>query len=240
MMLWMLLIGCNPHWTDVGAVAPTRAQLDTDKDGRVGEAEYKRVALRGRPFAEIDADGDGDLSEEEVLAMVLATDPLAFSTGRPDAKAKAAKKRQQDRNANRPKIENQPADTRKVLSEAQWTVRNILLSIKAEVRAKDHNHAVPTDDVIKAAAATADIRTAESRAVLLDLEKASDEVGIDFPASLRATVLANEPVTPTVVLPEEPLAEPGVGPFGGRIGGPGRPGGPGAGGRQAPEAEPAK
>jgi hypothetical protein len=138
------------------------------------------------------------------------------------------------------KAEDRPADARHIRLEAQLVVRMILESLRAEVLSVDPNHAVPDDKEIRAVAGTGDIRTAESRAMLRQLETASDEVKIDFPKALREAELAKVPVTPTTPPADEAEEDPHGGlpsqPRG-ALGGmgmgepemPGGPGGPGGG-----------
>ena len=75
----LLLLACHtPTWTDEGALAPHRARLDRDHDGRVTQGEYDRAAWNGPPFASADADADSDLSSAELLRLVRAQSATAF------------------------------------------------------------------------------------------------------------------------------------------------------------------
>lgn len=78
MILVLLLAASAPRWTEADALAPHRARLDADGDGRVARAEYDRVAWSAPPFAAVDLDGDGDLSVAELLVLTRAQDPTRF------------------------------------------------------------------------------------------------------------------------------------------------------------------
>jgi hypothetical protein len=87
--------------------------------------------------------------------------------------------------------------------EAQWVVKMILLSLCEEIHSVDANQPLPTEAEMVHAATTADIRSAESRALLLRLEQTSDALKLDFPAALRAAVLDKQPLKePFTDLPE--------------------------------------
>ncbi len=233
--LLVLLGGCAPAWTEEGAVAPTLAHVDADQDGKVSAKEYEAVRFRGPPFAEVDADGNGAISRAELLALVLDKDPTALQPTRPSKSADANKRASERKVAGeagkaggakgggpasagradgapqgRGRAEDRPADERQLREEAALVTKTVLLALKEEIRAVDPNQPTPTDDAIKVAASTSDLRTAESRAVLAELEAASIAVGIPFPAPLTAAALAEVPVTPTVPLEELPRETPRV------------------------------
>lgn len=75
----MLFFACatNP-WTDEAALAPHRARLDADHDGRVTAAEYEKTLWNGPPFGTADADGDGDLSVAELEVLVRQQSAVHF------------------------------------------------------------------------------------------------------------------------------------------------------------------
>lgn len=206
----LALFACSsPRWTEVGAVAPTLARIDADGDREVSEAEYAAVDLYRAPFSQADGDGDGTLSNEELLAVVLASDPSRSAVTRSSPGKRKTKKdtKTSTESKRKPKARDAP-DARRTQAEAQWVVRMVLESLRDEVRAVKSDAAVPSDERVKAAAATADVRTAESRVVLGELEAASDAVGVGFPASLRAATLATVPVTPTPAVEELPPPGP--------------------------------
>jgi hypothetical protein len=216
MIVLLGLLGCGAAWTEAGAVAPTLARMDRDRNGSVSSQEYDAVRFRGPPFAEVDADGNKSVSPAELLALVLAKDPLSLSPHRPAAPAPG----KQGRGPGAGKGPGGPPggpggppgapggasgaapaadrDSGALRREAASVTRRVLVALKEEIRAVAPNQATPTDEAVKRAGDTADLRTAESRAVLAELETASDAVGIAFPASLRAAALAGEPVVPTV------------------------------------------
>lgn len=233
MITIVLLFGCGPRWTEPGAVAPTLAHLDADGSGEVDAAEYQARLFHGAPFEQVDTDKDGELSEEELLQSMLASDPSSLTVPRTGPQVVRGKGKEK-KGGGSGKVEDQPVDAKKMRGESQWVVRMTLMALKEEVRTAVPNAATPTDDEIKKAASTGDLRTVESRAVLEGLEKASDAAGIDFPARLRAAALAKEPVVPT---PEESADAGMEGPMGpdGPGKGPGGPGmGPGGPGGQGP------
>ena len=237
MSLLFALACASSGWTEPGAVEPTLERLDADHDGEVNADEYQARLFHGAPFEQVDTDHDGELSAEELLQSMLTSDPSSLTVPRTGPQVVRAKKgKDKERKGGAPgKIEDQPADARRVRSESQWVIRMTLLALKEEVRSVNPNAATPTDDEIKVAAASNDLRTVETRAVLAKLEAASDAAGIDFPARLRAAALAKEPVVPTEAPPEEPEGAGPGGPDG--QGGPGGPGGPGPGpGRNGPGA----
>jgi len=256
----LLLAACGPRWTEPGVVAPTLVRMDTDKSGAVEKGEYDAVLYRGLPFEKADADADGALSASELLTLVNATDPVEAVS--PGATARAGGSGRDAGNPRPPpgrvprppggpsgngpaeKPESQPIDAPALRSEAQLVVKMILESLREEIRAKSPNYPTPTDDDLKRVAGTADIRTAESRAMLLDLERASDAVGVAFPKRLREAVLRDEPIVPSFVAGSlEELPGPGGGPAsarpeGGAPGGGVRPGGPRRGPGEGPSTDP--
>jgi hypothetical protein len=250
MIALLLLAACGPRWTEAKVVAPTLTRMDSDKNGAVEKGEYDAVLYRGVPFEKADGDGDGVLSASELLALVNATDPVEAIS--PGATARAARSGRDAANPKstpgpgaRPsggppgghggpaeKPESQPIDAPAIRSEAQLVVKMILESLREEIRAKSPNYPTPTDDDLKRVAGTADIRTAESRAMLLDLEHASDAVGVAFPTSLREAALRERPVVPSFIpgslgeIPGPGGGPAGQRPEGGMPGEVGRPGGP--------------
>ncbi len=250
-LLSAFLACADPGWTPEAAVAPTLERLDADRSGEVDKREYEAVLFHGAPFGEVDADGDGELSLGELQTIIAGADPSRMQSPRPataaanSGKSRPGKERpgkqgpgkegpgkegaggagaaQRRPGAPALKVEDRPADSRQLRSQSQWVVRMILESLRAEVLAVNPTQPVPTDQDIKLAAGSADIRTSESRAVLQRLEAASDAVGTGFPESLRATVLVGVPVTPSLAVePSESEGLPGAGapPMGGPTGPP--------------------
>jgi hypothetical protein len=242
MTFLFLFLGCGPRWSEEGAIRPVFDRVDTDGDGRVSQKEYDALRFGSPGFKELDTSGDQAISPTELLAGILAKDPVSMSPNRPSgADAERKKPRRSGRDdgdgkapgkapprgegkaegkapgAARPgarpgggKVEDRPADPRQLRAEATQSVRMVLLSLKAEIRSVDPNHAVPTDEEIKTAAASADLRTAESRRVLAGLERAASEVGLPFPAALSEAELAKEPLIPALPPAEEPPSSPKV------------------------------
>lgn len=231
-LLWLL--ACGTRWTEGDAVAPTLARLDADKNGTVTGAEYDAVLFRGAPFGEVDRDKNGALSADELLAIVSENNPADLTVPRTGPQVvRGARSKGKDKTdgprpvpgtapKGGPSLEPSQEDARRVRSEAQYVVRMTFESLCEEVRAVAPTHELPTDEEIKFAAGTSDLRTAESRALLLRLEAASDAVGAGFPASLRAAVLVTRPVVASFVPADEPEDVGGVGPWGMGPGG-GRP-----------------
>ncbi|MSP54088.1 MAG: hypothetical protein EXR69_00540 [Myxococcales bacterium] len=77
-MLVLLACARAPVWTSERAIAPARAALDLDADGRVTAAEYGRVAFSAPDYAVVDLDHDGDLSVSELDELVDDADPKHF------------------------------------------------------------------------------------------------------------------------------------------------------------------
>lgn len=89
MSVLLLLLACaTPRWTEEGALAPHRATLDRDGDGRVTADEYDRVRWQGPPFSSADADGDGDLSTAELLTLFRAQSATRFDGAPPEEDAR--------------------------------------------------------------------------------------------------------------------------------------------------------
>ncbi len=236
MLLWLL--ACGPRWSEADAVTPTLARLDTDGDGSVRESEYEAVRYLGKSFVEVDTDGNGAFSADELLTLVSETDPVDIGRGRkaPPARGKGKRNRGASQKGGggpaqkaggTPKGGGGPAAARPVespqlLAQAQFVVRRVLESLQEEVRAVAPDAPLPDDEAVKRAAGSADIRTAESREVLLQLEAAADAAGIGFPAALRAAALATVPVTESFVPPDPGPDAQGPG---GAPTGPRRPGG---------------
>ena len=88
MTLLVALLGCAPPppWTTVDVMAPHRARLDTNGDGRVAEDEYTRTRWKGPAFTAVDTDHDGDLSTAELLAEFYGQPATTFD-GRVEADA---------------------------------------------------------------------------------------------------------------------------------------------------------
>ena len=224
--IWLLL-ACAERWTDARALQPTWERLDRDSDGRVVQAEYDAVALRGATFAQVDSDADGALSRDELQALILRADPVGFATGAAhgpppgppaDGRGEAGKGRKKEPNGEVSGLASDPPGPRlphlgspaikplsKPLSkravkqriDAQWAVRLALESLREEVVWKDPAAPVPTEEELIAAAATDSLHTVESRAVLGRLEVAAQAAGLEFPASLTANALAAIPVVAT-------------------------------------------
>lgn len=75
----LLWLACQtPVWTEAAALAPHRARLDQDQDGKVSAAEYEKTLWNGPPFGSADRDGDGDLSVAEVVLLVKGQSPSSF------------------------------------------------------------------------------------------------------------------------------------------------------------------
>jgi hypothetical protein len=88
MTIFLSLLACAPSspWSTVDVMAPHRARLDTDGDGRVAEDEYTRTLWKGPAFAAVDTDRDGDLSTTELL-VVFYGQPATDFDGRQEADA---------------------------------------------------------------------------------------------------------------------------------------------------------
>lgn len=196
-LLWFLACG-GPRFTEVAAIAPTLARLDTDKNGTVTEAEYVAVSFKGFSFAAVDTDSSGDLSAAELLTLVDRSNPADLTYPRPAPVVMRGQARQgpQKPHGASPAPRSAPSSGRGVhrSGEARMAALMILESLRAEVLAEVPGHGVPSHEELQAAADSGGINTAESRAVLLKLEAAADAVGADFPASLRAEKLAALPV----------------------------------------------
>ena len=89
MSLLIVLLACStPRWTEEGALAPHRAAIDTNGDGRVTADEYDRVRWQGPPFSSADGDGDGDLSAAELLTLFRAQSATRFDGAPPEEDAR--------------------------------------------------------------------------------------------------------------------------------------------------------
>jgi hypothetical protein len=77
----LLVLGCgSPRdpWTEAGALAPNLARIDTDRDGRVTDAEWARVAYAAPPLGSLDEDEDGALDAGELSRWLATQDPVRF------------------------------------------------------------------------------------------------------------------------------------------------------------------
>ena len=164
-----LLLGCQPavtpaRWTAESALAPHRARLDTDHDGRVSAAEYDRTLWNGPPFPSVDRDGDGDLSAAELAALVQAESPTSF-----DGPARDDPMRRAAANIRLP-------------SDAERDVWELLVWMGDAVRSRG----LPGPDPAAVAAAvhSGDLHSAESAAVLGPLRAQWTSLGWTWPAGV--------------------------------------------------------
>lgn len=51
------------------------ARVDTDRDGRMSQAEYAAVSRQDEPFASLDTNQDGQVDVAELQKAVESTDP---------------------------------------------------------------------------------------------------------------------------------------------------------------------
>jgi hypothetical protein len=170
MIVALALLACHrePGWTEPAAVEPALARLDADRDGRVDQAEFDRVAWGGPSFAFADADRDGALSAAELAAALRKVDPLDFDDAPP-------------RGAPDPKLG--PGMTGTFTVEQRW-LWELLYSLRGEALAKDPAAPVPSDEAVRAAIATGRVDAAATQAVLVQLRDAWTAVGLTFPAGL--------------------------------------------------------
>lgn len=223
-MSMLFLLACR-SWTTDAALGPFLARMDADGNGKVVAAEYEALNYHGPPFEEVDLDKNASLSLDEFEALVHNQDPVRILAPRPAMKGQKgpppgpppgkrpgppsgpsnlpgvpAPGAHQGPVAPPPETEVDKASLR---VEAQWVVKMILLSLCEEIRSVDASQPLPTEAEMVQAAATADIRSAASRALLLRLEQTSDTLKLDFPAALRAKVLEQQPLKePQADLPE--------------------------------------
>lgn len=161
-LVWLL--ACAPvAWTPLSALAPHRARLDADGDARVSPAEYARTQADGPPFADFDADGDDDLSTAELLASFRAQSPTAF-----------------DGPATSEDAHPGPAPWR--LPDAQRDVWEVLVWMGDALRSAGEVGADPV--AVDAALRSGRIDSAESRAVLRELEPRWRARGWPWPKGL--------------------------------------------------------
>lgn len=164
-------------WTGPAILGAVRTRMDLDRDGRVGESEYTRVAMPDRPWTWADADRDGDLSVNELAVLLQKQDPNQFHV---------------PKGPPTPPTPPTPPAPRKTHG-MNWMVAQTL---QAEIHAVDPTIPLPSAAEIDAV----DGRTLDAGAHLWRrYADASKKVGIAFPAGL----LPAEPL-PTVPLPTVP------------------------------------
>lgn len=160
--LLLLVASCGgSSWTHEDAVAPLVRRLDKDGDGGVSGVEYVAHAYAAPAFAVVDADGDQRLDGQELLGLLLRVDPLDF-----------------DKVQGRPSVH----DSTVGLGLADDSLLELLYLLAEEARLAGAD--VPSQVVIRAAAATGRLEAPEVQAVLADLERAWASAGLAFPPSL--------------------------------------------------------
>ncbi|MFZ5479644.1 MAG: hypothetical protein ACOZNI_22955 [Myxococcota bacterium] len=172
-MIWLLACAPSSPWTTERALAPALARLDSDGDGRVVAAEWARVDDGGATFAEADADGDGAVDVGELAAVNAGADPLAWFEERGGIvgpRKRTDKKRM-------------PIDTRRDRPTPDQLVLRVLVE---DIRAKDPSVPLPDPARVDAVGRAGDLRGEEARALLAELEAASEQAGLGFPEPLRA------------------------------------------------------
>jgi hypothetical protein len=207
--LLLCLLACAEPWTEAGALAPTWKALDSDGDGRLGQAEYETHAIAGVGFADADVDHDGALSLDELDTLFLTLDPGPETTSRARARGSRTTKSSGRTVTGGKRAERQGAPKPQPLNAVQerkrieLEVRLVLESLVEEVRYADPARIVPNATAVTAAVRTGSVHTAASRALLAELEQAATDAHLPFPPSLSARTLASVPV----VEPLPPLAE---------------------------------
>ena len=146
-MLPLLFLACQPpSWTADSAVAPHRARLDDDADGRVNAAEYERRLWNGPPFATADQNGDGDLSSDDLAFLIRVQSPTTF-----DASAATAPIRRAGAGVTLP-----PAAQRDVWELLVWMADAL----------RKEGKAGPEPAAVAAAVHSGSVQSPESRGVL--------------------------------------------------------------------------
>ncbi|MFZ5482556.1 MAG: hypothetical protein ACOZNI_37685 [Myxococcota bacterium] len=186
MIAWLLACGEAGPWSREAALAPAVARLDRDGDGRVVAAEYERVRLAGPPFSEADADGDGALDLDELDALRAAQDPVTFTpmlAGAPPAPVARPPAPPADDTC--PRVAAlAPAQRHRRKHDDVRFVEDVLETLRAEVVAAAPAVPVPEAACVTLAAELGGLDDAPARLVLRELEAASREAGVAFPAVL--------------------------------------------------------
>ena len=181
-MILLLLACATPRWTLDGTVAPARARLDSNHDGRVDSAEYARVAFAAPPFDTVDVDHDGDLSTAELRTFVYATDPATFLAAGPE--------RPPDPPALAPRAGLTPKD---LPGTAVPDGYYVLLVLRDEIVAANPQADVPTEESLQEIGRSEPLDGPRAVVALRQLEDAAAAAHLEFPAALRRHVPATRP-----------------------------------------------
>lgn len=160
-LLLACAIGGAPTWTPENVLAPHRARLDTNHDGRVTAEEYARVAWSAPPFATVDVDRDGDLSVAELQRLIESQNPNRFD-------APAA-----------PVDAGPGGNTRGAIDAGQRDVWEILVAMADELRKRGGPDVPP--DLVAAAVGTGRMDSPETLRVLAILRPAWRANGWPWP-----------------------------------------------------------
>lgn len=167
-------------WTTARVLAPALARVDADGDGTVTQAEYDAVSLGTPSFAEADADHDGVLSLTELRTLTMNQDPLDYAAA---AKAAGEGAFATYPGAYRPGATNDQHGTGGPPNETWFVLR----TLREEILSVNPAAVVPDDAMLSYAGRTDSLASPESRWVLGQLEQQATALGLDFPASLRAS-----------------------------------------------------
>lgn len=171
-LLLLGLLGCErapgpQDWTVHEAAAGHLARLDSDHDGRVGEAEYNAVAWPEQDWSQVDGNQDGMLDDHELMSSVAGRNPQTLLGPHEDPPAG-------------PSLEQtffpQPYPVR--------IQRDVLRALAAEVHAADPNRPLPSEAAIEAAAAAGKLDDPAFRAVVDALKVGYRGAGLSFPSGL--------------------------------------------------------
>ncbi len=157
------------RWTYSGAIEPARGVLDQDHDGRVSDDELSGSSPVAVDYRKIDADGDQDLSPDELIDLLLHSDPNSFA-GVYDQR------------------EPTPDDSERYFPDPRPVrqLRVLFTFMVAEIRAVAPRQPLPDEASIAQAAASRSLGSPESRALLETLRQGYQACGLQLPDILAA------------------------------------------------------
>ncbi len=187
MILW--LFGCAtpkpPEWTDAAITAGVRAELDTDKNGRIEATEYEATRWNGAPFGSADTDGDGALSTAELTVLLTAQSASAFDGGMPE-----------------PARQHAPLP---LLNQDQRRVWEVLLWLADTLRAA--GRPVPDPAAIDRAVQSGSFRSPETLGVLEAMRSAWTDAGWMWPLAALPADIDPSGILPVPLVDADPNAE---------------------------------
>ena len=162
MILWLFACAEPSPWTHEAALAAAFDRVDMDKDGLLTTPEWGRVGWGAPEITEADPNHDGRITPVELDDYQASVDPSGSSATTPPQAATGASASKSGGHGH------------------AWRVLGLL---REEIRARDPDATVPSDEAILAADAGG-LDGADARALIAELRATSLRIGLDFPDGL--------------------------------------------------------